>query len=389
MVLTNDQEKALKIILEKYKHHEKYVTVCGYAGTGKSTLVKFAIEALGVPAEKVGYACYCGKAAEVLRQKGNTHAMTLHKLLYEHYPREGGGFFRKPRKKLPYKIVVVDEISLAPKSMIETLLTHDVFCIFVGDNFQLPQIDKTEAHDYLLHPDIFLSTIMRQAAESEIIQLTMKIRNNEPIPFMRGNEVIVMPKKELNTSHLLWADAIICGMNSTRHAINKQMRELKGFNDVLQSGEKILIKRNYWDAPNENGDVLVNGMLGQVYDPFEKIFRIPKRIKSQIREFPVVCAEFIPEVGESFDIIQFDTNYLLNEEPCLDWKTSYQISQCLGDVLPRQAVYGYSLTCHAAQGSEWDRVLVIEEKFPYDRLEHARWLYTAATRAASRLVLVR
>ena len=206
MILTNEQEKALKIILEKYKNHEKYVTICGFAGVGKSTLVKFAIEALDVDQDRVTYACYTGKAAEVLRRKGNKNAMTLHRLLYDSIPRPGGGFFRKPKMSLEYDIVVVDEISLAPKSMIDMLLKHKVFCIFIGDSFQLPQIDKTEAHDYLEHPDIFLSTIMRQAAESEIIGLTMKVRNQEDIDFCEGKEVIIAPKASLVTGHYTWAD---------------------------------------------------------------------------------------------------------------------------------------------------------------------------------------
>ena len=83
-------------------------------------------------------------------------------------------------------IIVVDEISLAPKSMIDMLLNHKVFCIFIGDNFQLPQINKNEAHTLLEHADIFLDQIMRQATESEIIQLTMKIRNGESINNFKG-----------------------------------------------------------------------------------------------------------------------------------------------------------------------------------------------------------
>ena len=82
--------------------------------------------------------------------------MTLHKLLYDSFPRPGGGFIRVPKKELEYDIIVVDEISLAPKSMIDMLLNHKVFCIFIGDNFQLPQINKNEAHTLLEHADIFL-----------------------------------------------------------------------------------------------------------------------------------------------------------------------------------------------------------------------------------------
>ena len=392
MILTNEQEQALKIILNKYKNHEKYVTICGYAGVGKSTLAKFAIEALDVSPEKVAYATYTGKAAEVLRKKGNPNAMTLHKLLYDSIPRQGGGFIRIPKKTLDYDVVLIDEISMAPKSMLEMLLKHKVFCIFMGDNFQLPQIDKNEAHDFLQHPDIFLSTVMRQAAESEIIQLTMKIRNGEDIPFMHGKEVIVAPKAELVTGHLTWADIIICATNKTRHNMNRQKRELLGYSGVLQTGERIIVKRNYWEDCDEDGNALVNGTVGTVANPYESFVRIPSYVKNDRRDLPLIGCIFTPDGGKSFDTFEIDKDYLLKEEPCVDWRVSYQLGKLkpkIGDILPKQATYGYALTCHAAQGSEFDKVLVIEESFPFDKVEHQRWLYTAATRAAEKLVLVR
>ena len=392
MILTNEQEKALKIILEKYRNHEKYVTICGFAGVGKSTLVKFAIEALDVDQDRVTYACYTGKAAEVLRRKGNKNAMTLHKLLYDSIPRPGGGFFRKPKMSLEYDIVVVDEISLAPKSMIDMLLKHKVFCIFIGDNFQLPQIDKTETHDYLEHPDIFLSTIMRQAAESEIIRLTMKIREGEEIPYGQGNEVMIIPKKELVTGHLLWADTILTATNITRHNINNQMRELLGFEGNLQPGEKIIFKRNYWEDLNDEGDAIVNGIIGTVDNIYDSYINIPYYIQNNRHQIPTIMCDFKPEVGSMYPCVNLDKDFLLNESPCVDWRVSYRLGKLrnrIGDILPRQATYGYAITCHAAQGSEWDKVLVLEEDFPFQREEHARWLYTACTRSASKLVLLR
>jgi exodeoxyribonuclease-5 len=392
MILTNEQEKALKIILEKYKNHEKYVTVCGYAGVGKSTLVRFAIEALDIDEDRVAYACFCGKAAEVLRKKGNKNTMTLHRLLYESIPKAGGGFFRKPKTSLDYDIVVVDEISLAPKSMIEMLLRHNVFCIFIGDNFQLPQIDKTEAHDYLDHPDIFLSTIMRQAAESEIIQLTMKIRSGENIPYISGKEVMIIPKKELITGHLLWADTILTATNVTRHNINNQMRSLLGFEGNLNEGETIICKRNYWDDLNSEGDALVNGTVGKVKNIHDSYINIPYYIKTSEHNIPTIMCDIVPDGESAFTNVNTDKNFLLNETPCLDWQVSYRLGKIknkIGDIIPRQITYGYALTVHSAQGSEWDKVLVIEEGFPYDKIEHQRWLYTACTRSSKKLVLIR
>ena len=83
---------------------------------------------------------------------------------------------------------------------------------------------------------------------------------------------------------------------------------------------------------------------------------------------------------------------ILTGEKCIDWRESYQLGrliQRIGDIVPREFTFGYAITCHKAQGSEWDKVLVIEESFPFDKTEHARWLYTACTRAAEKLVLVR
>ena len=390
--LTQRQNEGLKTAVARWKNHEKYTVIAGYAGTGKSTLVKFIIEAIDVEPEKVAYASYTGKAAEVLRKKGNPNAMTLHRLLYDSFPKPGGGFFRKPKVALDYDIIVVDECSMVPKSMVEMLLKHKCFIIFLGDPGQLPMIDKTQSHDLLLYPHIFLDQVMRQAAESEIIQLTMKIRNGEEIPYINGKEVKIIPKKELLTGHLLWADIILSATNATRHALNKQIRNLLGYTGTLQSNEKIIIKRNYWDDINSEGDALVNGTIGIVQNPFESFIQIPNYIKNDRHKIPTIMANFVPETGNSFGLIDFDKDYLLKEEPCVDWRVSYQIGkmrQRLGDILPRQATYGYAITGHAAQGSQWSKVLVIEENFPFDREEHARWLYTCCTRPTDKLVLVR
>lgn len=392
MELTTKQQNGLNLALSKHKNNEKYVTICGYAGTGKSTLVRFIIEALDIDEDRVAYACYTGKAAEVLRKKGNKHAMTLHKLLYDSFPRPGGGFIRKPKLSLDYDVIVVDECSMVPKSMIQMLMRHKVFIIFLGDNFQLPMIDKNESHTLLDKPDIFLDEIMRQAAESEIIQLTMKIRNGEEIAPMKGNEVIIIPKNELVTGHLTWADQIICATNVTRHNMNTQMRELLGYTGTIQDGEKVIIKRNYWDDCNSDGDALVNGSTGIITNPFESFRRIPAYIKNNRHDLPTVVGNFTPDCGSEFSGVEFDKDFLLTETPCVDWRVAYQLGKLkpsIGDIVPRQMTYGYAITGHAAQGSEWDKVLVIEESFPFDKTEHARWLYTACTRASEKLVLVR
>ena len=393
MELTEKQEKGLETILTRYNLGLKYTTISGYAGTGKSTLVKFAIAALGVREDRVAYATFTGKAAEVLRKKGNTGACTLHKLLYDHFPKPGGGFIRKPKTSLDCDVVVVDEVSMAPKSMIDILLSHRVYVIFLGDPFQLPQINKDESHDILENAHIFLDEVMRQAAESEIIQISMKIRNGEPIDFMKGKEAIIIPKSELVEGHLTWADQILCGTNATRENINRQMREIYGFSGLPQDGEKMICLRNYWDDCADNGDALVNGTTGILRNPFETFRMIPNYIPIDNHRMDVIQGDFVTSDGSTFNSVEMDKKLLIDGVKCItDGKILFRLGKLknkIGDIVPREFAFGYAITTHKAQGSEWDKVLVIEEKFPFSKEEHARWLYTAVTRASERLVLVR
>ena len=393
MELTPKQQEGLKIALERHRANEKYTVIAGYAGTGKSTLVKFIIDALDVDKDKVAYATYTGKAAEVLRKKGNPNAMTLHKLLYDSIPRQGGGFIRIPKKMLEYKIIVVDEVSMVPKSMVDMLLNHRVYVIFLGDPFQLPQIDKKENHTLLDKPHIFLDQVMRQAAESEIIQLTMKIRNGEQIDFMNGKEVIIAPKASLVTGHLTWADQIICATNASRISLNNQMREILGYSGLPQDGERMICLRNYWEDFSEDGSSsLVNGMTGIIKNPFESFRMAPMYVKMKNHKMDVIQGEFISDDGKTFNSVEMDKGMITTGEFSLDWRETYALGQLknkIGDIVPREFTFGYAITGWKAQGSEWDHVLAIEERFPFDKKEHARFLYTVCTRASKKLVLIR
>ena len=391
MILTRKQEEGLKIAVERHRAHEKYTVIAGYAGTGKSTLVKFIIEALDVDHGKVCYATFTGKAAQVLAKKGNKNAMTLHKLLFDSIPRKGGGFMRIPKKTLEYTVVVVDEISMAPKSIIDKLFQHNVYVICLGDPFQLPPIDKEEDNHLLDHPHIFLDEIMRQAEESEIIRLTMGIRDQKPLNFAKGNEVQILPYSELCDGMLNWADQVLVATNLQRHNMNDFMRQMRGFGPDPCDGDKVICLRNYWDSWNyDNGDPLVNGTIGTIHNPRKDIIRVPYYAYDK-GVIHTLQADFTTDVDEHFGEVSMDPKIMLGGESELEWRDKYRLGQLknrIGDVIPKEFTYGYAITCHKAQGSEWDKVLVIEEKFPFQKIDHARWLYTAATRAAEKLVII-
>ena len=391
MILTKKQEEGLKICIEKYKNNERYCVISGYAGTGKSTLVKTIVQNLpGIdPDRDVVYACFTGKAAQVLLKKGNKNVTTLHKLLYESIPKPDGTFYRKPKITIEYPIVVVDEVSMAPKSLMELLFKHNVFIIALGDPFQLPPVDKDQDNGLLNNPDIFLDEIMRQELDSEIVQLSMKIRNYEPIEYFKGKDVIVMPKAGLNTGVLQWADQILVGTNATRVAVNNQMRLLLGRGERPENGDKVICLRNYWDNFATNDDPLVNGTIGYIDNVYESFNKTPSWAGNEV--IKVLHADFISDSGADFGPLQMDEKEILTGKRCLNYKIIYRLMSNwrTQHLVPMEFTYGYAITGHKSQGSEWDKVLVLEERFPFEKEEHARWLYTCVTRASERLVLVR
>ena len=393
MILTTNQKKGLDITLKRYKEGFKYTVISGYAGSGKSTLVRFIIDAIDIDEKKVCYCAFTGKAAEILRKKGNKNVCTLHKLLYEHIPKPNGGFFRKKKLQLEYSIIVVDEISMAPKTLMDLLFSHNVYVICLGDPGQLPPIDKNEDNHLLDSPHIFLNEIMRQAQESEIIQLTMKIRNNESIDYFNGKDVKIIPYSQLTTGVLQWGDQILTATNKKRKIINDQMRLLNERSGAPQDGDKIICLRNYWDDLSDNEDALVNGTIGILKNSFKTWREIPKVVKSDIKKFDILMGDLIiPETNDIYNLLEMDYNMFQTEKKCCDWKLSYKLGKLkhkYGEIVPKEFAYAYAITGHKAQGSEWSQVVVLEEKFPFDKIEHTRWLYTCCTRASEKLVLVR
>jgi len=391
MELTRKQEEGLKIAIDRHRAGEKYTVIAGYAGTGKSTLVRFIIDALDIQEDYVAYTSFTGKAAEVLRKKGNANAMTLHKLLYDSIPRAAGGFFRKPKADIGYTVVVVDEISMVPKELIDLLFKHRVYVICLGDPFQLPPINKDEDNHLLDHPHIFLDEIMRQAAESEIIYLTKTIRDYKTIDFHQGEEVQVIPKEQLNTGMLLWADQILTATNQKRLNINAQVRALLNKGPEPEDGDKVICLRNYWDDFSMNGDPMVNGTIGTLTNVFRTWREVPRYAKCEVDKFDVICGDFVTDDG-IYCMTEIDRMMLMTGMKCCDWRVAYKLGRLknkYGEIVPKEFAYGYAITCHKAQGSEWDKVLVLEESFPFDKKEHARWLYTACTRASEKLLLAR
>ena len=396
--LNEKQLQGLELAVARYRAGENTTIIAGYAGTGKSTLVKFIIAALqqdGIDPDKdVVYTSFTGKATQVLQKKGNKNVSTLHKLLFKHVPRSDGTFYRRPVASIDYKIVIVDECSMVPKDLLKRLASYKVHIICLGDPGQLPPVDKNEDNHLLDIPHIFLDEIMRQEEQSEIIKLTMDIRAGKPLNHFIGKEVQILDADELTTGMLQWADQVICSTNATRIALNKQMRNLLGHKtDNPEDGDKVICLRNYWDIWSEDGSPLVNGTIGTLHNSFNSFIKIPPYFTNgRLSQIDTIISDFKSDDGiTNFGSLSMDKKMILEGEPTLNFKEAYKIGRVAKyqNSLPLSFTYGYAITCHKAQGSEWDNVLVIEEGFPFDKEEHKKWLYTACTRSCKRLVIIR
>jgi exodeoxyribonuclease-5 len=333
----------------------------GYAGTGKTTLARHLAE--GVEGD-VAFAAFTGKAALVMRAKGARDATTIHSLIYRPRDRDEEMPSFELWDEAPVskaKLIVIDECSMVDGELGRDLLSFGVPLLVLGDPAQLPPIQGggffTEAE-----PDAMLTEVHRQAKDDPIVRLSMAVREGETLAPGTYGESTVVPRAALDPQRVTEAGQVLVGRNATRRAYNARMRERRGFQEPLpQAGDKLVALRNN----KKKG--LFNGGLWTV-------------IERRARKSGVLALRIKPE-----DEPQARTMRVTTRPECftsglagLDW------NQRKGH---DEFDFGYVLTVHKAQGSQWDDVCLFDESaaFPEAR---ARWLYTGITRAAKKLTVV-
>lgn len=347
-------------------------------GTGKTTLAKYIVEALNIPEDKVANIAYTGKASLVLKNKGLPNCMTAHKLLYHARELADGSFEFTPKKFLDsdFQLIIIDEVSMLPEDMWNLLLSHGVHIIALGDPEQLPPVDGIST--ILDSPHIFLDEIVRQALDNPIIKLSMDIREGKPLVYGGPKEARIMPYSKVSKGLFLGADIVICGKNATRHALNQRMREMKwedDYQDNPMNGDKIICLRNQWNTLSDTQDSLINGAIGAL----DKV-----KISSHKKLGTKMTANFISDSNGTFNKLNMDYKLIITGEPLINKDNFRQFTK---KERPMEFSYGYAITCHKSQGSEFDRVLVYDEPFG-DEKQRRRWRYTACTRASKQLVIV-
>lgn len=381
--LTIKQEAGRKLAIERYKNGERYTTIGGLAGSGKTYLSKIIIESLGVKESEYLVGAFTGKAALRLQENGFPHAKTLHKLFYNsikipgsddfiHIPVESSAF-------RDFKVILIDEVSMVPDNMLRVIARTGLHVINIGDPFQLPPIGKDNG--MLSKPHIFLDEIVRQEAGNSIIRLAHAIRNGDSIKPFSDEYVKMINKKDMTTGMLTWADQVLCGKNATRNELNQVIRSELGFTgNIPKAGEKVIFTQNNWDFISIDGNPLINGLIGTVTRAGDSIKDSRGGVINKTSIYGYM--NFVPDFGGS----EF-TNVKYDALPFISGEDSFIFDQnAKGNQKINKADFGYVITTHKAQGSEYKKCLGIEERMR--GTNHARWLYTMVTRAKEQLVLL-
>ena len=411
--MTPDQRDAEELIKEWYLNLDSQIFVlCGYAGTGKTYLIDHVVKALGLVAGKSAvFVAPTGKAASVLLRSG-TPAGTVHSLIYtreEDIEVDENGeviserflrFVKKESIDSQIKLIVVDETSMVSDEVLRDLLSFGVKCLFSGDPAQLPPVGGTNT--LLTMPCATLTQIVRQEQDNLIIRLASMARSGKRIPFGHyGEDVSVVPKNSLTPAIrrklFLEADQIIVGTNRTRENINREMRSYLGISATAKlpvEGEKLICTLNNWGKKiDEKGNFhLVNGIIGtcrnveEGEDGLGKLDFQADFLDKQVEDLPFDTGIFLE--GRYYygygDTAYFLQNGALVHEKSFELLRRFKVRR--EDTVCRFE-FAYAVTCHKAQGSEYDCVVVFDESRFFEN--GANWLYTAITRAKKRLVILR
>lgn len=344
------------------------LTIGGYAGTGKSTLLSIALPPLrNINGSNVDikYVAYTGKASSVLESKG-LNSSTIHSLIYEidlDPDRVAGKKFilRRP-EEIEAELIVVDEASMLPDELREDLESLGIPIVYTGDHGQLPPVSGKG--NVMSDPELRLEEVHRQAAKSGIIQLATKVR--EGLPTKKGyygetKDAQIVGCEAIEDIKLLSsADMIICYTNAKKNELNTLLREYKKYEgEVPQKGERLICIKN-----NKRWGV-VNGLIVYVLD-----------IVDEGDSYRMDC---IDEMGKIYPNIYVATQYF----------KGYVHPEVQSGAKLNLFEYAYAITGHKSQGSQWDTVVIIEDKMFRQKVSFKkRWLYTVITRAAKKLIWV-
>jgi len=409
-LISEEQQTAMDLIMNNIiksgagvrPHHRQIpfvYRVGGYAGTGKTHLLSELRNEIYTFSKRisVAFATFTGKAASVLKHKLNDmnsiresdRIGTIHGLIYKaetKYDKQLKTFVVVGWKRIPvdeffYDIIIIDEGSMVSKEIWQDLMSFGKPIIVVGDHGQLPPVSE-KAFSLMTNPDFILKKIHRQAEDNPIIQLSAFIRKNGYIPeHIWAPGVFKVPWEHAKTK-AIWKSLdhdenliVLCGFNTTRCGLNKNIRDKMNHTNLLPyPGERIVCLRNNHTIKLMNGQI---GTLLWSMPEDKDLYRYTIDVDKEPEPYESIA--HTSTFGQvSYTTYSKDSNI----------KNAQKYAKDKGYELDYYD-YGYCISVHKSQGSEWDKVILFEQRTQFwDDEYYKRWLYTGVTRAKEKLMVI-
>lgn len=422
----------------------------GYAGTGKTTSVAALVKALPMFGLKAALLAPTGRAAKVMSNYTGRKALTIHKRIYRKRSAVSTDMsFQIAPNLAEYTLFIIDEASMIAdewntqtgSSFLKDLMEFvyngkNCAAVFVGDTAQLPPVGSIDSpalnREYMMGnfalevKAVELQEVVRQEKESGILAnatMLRKLINEEQenadsveLPqFITKNykDIFRMTGVKL-VEGLEYAyhkfgienSLVVCRSNKSANVYNQQIRaRLLYREEELTGGDQIMVVRNnyFWLPDNESAAFIANGDMA-------KVVRVRGEEERYGFRFSEVLLEFMdfPDAGQITCKVMLDT--LTAETPNLSYEQSNKLFEGLNEDYEHiankrerfkaikedpyynalQIKFAYAVTCHKAQGGQWDAVFVDQGYLTEDMidLDFLRWLYTGVTRAKRELFLV-
>jgi len=447
LTLSPSQQVAVEQFLAFFfsQEEENLFLLKGFAGTGKTSLVAAFVNTLVQFQCPVVLLAPTGRAAKVFSNYANQPAFTIHKKIYrQKTAKDGIGIFNLGYNTNSNTLFFVDEASMISLQGQDSTfgtgsLLDDLFeyvyngrhnrLVLIGDTAQLPPIGTSlspaldaevlQNHYGMKITEVLLTDIMRQTEISGILYnatqvrrmitqtiktpLQMKVNSFPDVVRISGNELL----EELEQAYHHFGEdetMVICRSNKRANRFNEGIRSRILYREeALTNGDKIMIVKNnyFWGEKSENIEFIANGDTAT-------IIRVGKYKDLYGFHFVQIRLHIYGHEEELTAWIMLDT--LTSEQPALpydDYKKLYAaIEQDYMDIHSKQKrfkkiqeneffnalqiKFAYAITCHKAQGGQWDAVFIDPgwvQTEPHND-EYWRWLYTAITRTRKKLYLL-
>ena len=418
----------------------------GYAGTGKTTLVRSLVRTLDEFKQHYVLLAPTGRAAKVLAAYTGKPAYTVHKKIYrQKSARDGLGLFVLDRNLKANTLFIVDEASMianqeSDKSMFGSgrLLDDLVEYVYsksgcklllIGDTAQLPPVgldispalDPAVMEQYDLSvKSVFLDDVVRQSLDSGILVNANMLRKGvekkakawpqfetstfPDISRIYGSDLIEEITESFDRGKM--ANTIVVTRSNKRaNLYNEGIRnKILWKEEEITKGDMMMVVRNnyFWAQEEPELDFIANGDIAEIVEIEDYQDRYGFRFADVLLRFP------------DYNDTELDTKIMLDtislESPSLGYEENRQLYFNILEDYPDiknkkkkyelvrehaffnalQVKFAYAITCHKAQGGQWDTVFVDQGYMKEEMIdtEYYRWLYTAVTRATKRLYLV-